>query len=189
MSILRIHKLFGSSHDGWDAFSRTQPSALKLFLLLVVPLSLVPPLMLEYAGQHVGAALFPSTSAQAWSVAALFFLIAELITVPLMAWAIQSVASSKGIASDYHSAFTLAAVAAVPLWISSLVLFSDQVVLIVAMVGLGLAGSVALIFRGVESVLNVEEDLIAFDVAYVVTALGLVAWVLLVMLGLVPALS
>ncbi len=189
MSILPIHKLFISSPEGWNAFARAQPSAIKLFVLLVVPFSLIPPLMLEYAGQHLGAAMFPDTAGQAWSIAALFFLIAELITVPLMAWAIKSVANSKGIDSNYHDAFTLAAVAPVPLWLSSLVLFSDQIVLIMAMVALGVAGSVVLIFRGAGSILKVKEELVAFDIAYTVTALGLVVWVMLVMLGLVPALA
>lgn len=189
MSILQIHKLFVSSHEGWDAFARMQASSLKLFVFLVVPFSLIPPLMLEYAGHHIGAVMFPDTSAQAWSTAALFFLIAELVTVPLMAWAIKSVANSKGVACDYHAAFMLAAVAPVPLWLSSLALFSDQIALIVAIALLGLAASVTLIFRGAESILKVEEGLEAFDIAYVVTALGLIAWALLVMLGLVPALA
>jgi len=189
MSILPIHKLFISSPEGWNAFARAQPSAIKLFVLLVVPFSLIPPLMLEYAGQHLGAALFPDTTGQAWSIAALFFLIAELISVPFMAWAIKSVANSKGIDCHYRDAFMLAAVAPVPLWLSSLVLFSDQIVLIMAMVALGVAGSVVLIFRGAGSILKVKEELVAFDIAYTVTALGLVVWVMLVMLGLVPALA
>jgi len=188
MSILHIHKLFVSS-EGWEEFARMQASSLKLFAFLVLPFSLIPPLMLEYAGQHIGAIIFPDTPGQAWSMAALFFLIAELITVPLMAWAIKSVANSKGIASDYHDAFMLAAVAPVPLWLSSLALFSGQIALIMAMVVLGVAGSVTLIFRGVGSVLKVEEELVAFDIAYTVTGLGLIAWALLVMLGLVPALA
>ncbi|HMA11573.1 MAG TPA: YIP1 family protein [Steroidobacteraceae bacterium] len=189
MSILHVHKLFLSSQQGWDELARTPPSALRLFLLLVLPFSLVPPLMLEYAGHHLGAALFPGAPAQAWSTTALVFLLAELATVPLMAWAIRSVAHSKRIASDYRDAFTLAAIAAVPLWLSSLVLLSGEIVVILAVLALGVAGSVALIFRGVESVLKVEDSLVAFDVAYTVTALGLVAWVVLVMLGLVPALA
>lgn len=189
MSILRIHKLFVSSHREWEEVARMRSSAFKLFVFLVVPFSLVPPLMLEYAGHHIGAAMFPDVSRQAWSIAALFFLIAELATVPLMAWAIKSVANSKGINSDYHDAFTLAAIAPVPLWLSSLVLFSSQIALIIAMVILGVAGSVVLIFRGVESILQVEEGLVAFDIAYTVTALGLIAWVVLIMLGFVPALA
>lgn len=189
MSILHIHKLFASSHEGWDELARSQPSVLKLFVFLVLPFSLIPPLMLEYAGHHIGAVMFPDTTGQAWSMAALAFLVAELITVPFMARAINSVANSKGGISNYHDAFTLAAVAAVPLWLSSLALFSDQIALIAAMLVLGMAGSVVLIFRGVESILKVEEDVIAFDIAYIVTALGLIAWAVLVMLGLVPALA
>ena len=123
MSMLQIHKLFLSSPEGWHDLARSRPSALKLFVLLVLPFSLIPPLMLEYAGHHVGAVLFPDASAGAWSTAAFFFLIAELLTVPLMAWAIKSVANSKGIASDYHATFTLAAISPVPLWLSSLVLW------------------------------------------------------------------
>lgn len=189
MSILHIHKLFASSPEEWDAFAGRQTSAFKLFLFLVVPFSLIPPLMLEYAGQHIGAVMYPDVSGQAWSIAALAFLFAELVTVPLMAAAIKSVADSKGIKSDYHDTFKLAAISAIPLWLSSLVLFSDQVALIIAMITLGVAASVVLIFRGVKGILKVEEGLIAFDIAYTVTALGLIAWVALVVLGLVPAIA
>lgn len=189
MSILHIHKLFASSPEGWELFARMQASALQLFVFLVLPFSLIPPLMLEYAGHHLGAVMYPDTSGQAWSVAALLFLMAELLTVPLMGSAIKSVAGSKGIRSDYRQAFKLAAISAVPLWLSSLVLFSDQVALIIAMVTLGVAGSVVLILRGVKTILKVEEGLIAFDIAFTVTGLGLIAWVALVMLGLVPAVA
>lgn len=189
MSILQIGKLFVSPHEGWDDVVRIHPSVFKLFFLLVVPMSLVPPLMLEYAGHHYAAILFPNTSAQTWSAAALFFLIAELLTVPLMAWGIKAVSDSRGGHSSYADAFTLAAIAPVPLWLSALALFSDNVLLIAGVVGLGLIGSVLLIFRGVEGILGIEEDAMAFDLAYIVTALGLIAWVLLIMLGLVPAIS
>lgn len=189
MSIPQLGKLFVSPHEGWDELVRIHPSVFKLYALLVVPLSLIPPLMLEYAGHHYAAALFPTASPRTWSIAALFFLVAELLTVPLMAWGIHAVANSRGIMSRYRDAFTLAAIAPVPLWFSALALLSGNIVFIVGVVGLGLIGSVLLIFRGVEGFLGVQEDAVAFDLAYIVTALGLIAWVLLVMLGLVPAAS
>jgi hypothetical protein len=189
MSILQIHKLFTSSQGGWDAVAQTRPSALRLFVLLALPCSLIPPLMLEYAGHHVGAVLFPGTPRMAWSMAAFFFLLAELMTVPLMGWAIRAAARSKGIATSEHEAFVLAAIVPIPLWLSSLVLFYDQVFVIMAGLALGLAGSIVLIFRGVQSILKVEEELVAVDIAYLVTALGLIAWGLLVMLGLIPTLA
>lgn len=189
MSILRLHELFLSTPDAWLELSRTRPSARKLFLLLVLPVSLIPPLMLEYAGHHIGSLLFPAAPAQAWTAAALAFLLAELATVPLMAWAIKSIAESKGIASDYRDAFLLAAIALVPMWLASLVLFSEQLPLVAITLALGVAGWTVLIFRGVKSVLRVEEGLIAVDIAYTVTALGLIAWVVVVLNGLIPLLS
>ncbi len=189
MSILNMGKLFISPHAGWDELARIHPSVFKLLGLLVVPLSLIPPLMIEYAGHHYAVTLFPTVSAQAWSAAALFFLVAELLTVPLMAWAISAVSHSRGIRSSYRDALTLASIAPIPLWFSALALFSSNIVVIAGIVGLGLVGSVLLIFRGVEGLLGVEEDVVAFDLAYVVTAMGLIAWILLIMLGLVPAIG
>lgn len=189
MSVLQLHKLFLDAPDAWLELSRTRHSARRLFLMLVLPVSLIPPLMLEYAGHHIGSLLFPAAPAQAWTTAALAFLLAELATVPLMAWAIKSIAESKGIACDYGDAFLLAAIALVPMWLSSLVLFSAQLPLIAAMIALGVAGWALLIFRGVKSVLKIEESLIAVDIAYTVTALGLITWVVAIMLGLVTLLS
>ena len=49
----------------------------------------------------------------------------------------------------------------------------------------GPVGSVMLIFRGVKGILKIEED----AVAYIVAAMGLIAWVPLIMLGLAPAIG
>lgn len=189
MSILPMHKLFLDTPDAWQALASTRLSACRLFLMLVLPVSLIPPLMLEYAGRHIGPVLFPDAPAQAWTTAALVFLLAEFATVPLMAWAIKSIAGSKGIVSSYRDSFMLAAIAPLPMWLSSLVLFSEQLVLIALMLALGVAGWVVLVFRGVKWVLKVEEGLIAFDIAYTATALGLITWVAVILRGIIPALS
>ncbi len=189
MNMMHIHKLFDSSLEGWDDVARIHPTVMKLFGLVVLPLSLIPPLMLEYAGRRFGATLYPDTAARTWDIVALLFLVAELLTVPLMAWGIKLVANSGGIVSDYHEAFTLAAIAPIPLWLSALGLFSGNLFVIVGLVALGLAGSVVLIFRGMEGMLKVKEGLLAFDMAFIVTALGLIAWMLLIMLVLVPIVS
>jgi len=189
MSIAQLYKLFLDTPDAWQALAEIRPSAPRLFLMLVLPVSLIPPLMLEYAGHHIGPLLFPNAPAQAWTTAALVFLLAELATVPLMAWVIKSIAESKGIVSGYRDTFMLAAIAPLPMWLSSLVLFSEQLPLIAFMLALGVAGWVVLIFRGVKSVLKIEEGLIAFDIAYTATALGLITWVAVILRGLIPLLA
>ena len=183
MNILRFHKLFLFSHEEWRGVAGCPPPALKLFILLVLPFAPVPPL------RHAGAAMFPNVPDQEWGVIALLFMLGEVATVPLMAWAIRSVAAGKGVRSRYYDTFLLAVVAPAPLWLSSLALFFEQFALVVFLGLLGLAGFVLLVFRGVKNILGVSEGLIAFEIAYTVTALGLIAWGALAMLGLLPALS
>ena len=189
MSVTHVLKLFSSSQEGWNDLIRIHPSVFRLAALMVLPLSLIPPLMLEYAGRHYLGSLFPQVSVLAWSLAALAFLLAEWLTVPLIAWGIRSVANSRGIPCRYDDAFTLAAIAPIPMWLSALVLFASNTAVILVVALAGLAASVVLIFRGVEGILKVEEDVVAAQIAYVVTAMGLIAWVLLTMLGLVPAMG
>lgn len=188
MNILRFHKLFLFSHEEWRGLAESRPEALKLFILQVLPFALVPPIMLEYASRHAGAAMLPNVPDQEWGVIALLFMLGEVATVPLMAWAIRSVAAGKGIHSRYYDTFLLAVVAPAPLWLSSLALFFEQFALVVFLGLLGLAGFILLVFRGVKSMLGVSEGLIAFEIAYTVTALGLIAWGALAVLGLLPAL-
>src|SRR3569832_1773068 len=99
MSILHIHKQFTSPH-GWSTLSQTQPTTHKQNNQQNQPKTQKPPQKHKNTNQQDGTLLFPDTPGMAWSLAALFFLMAELLTVPLMAWTIKSVARSKGIESS-----------------------------------------------------------------------------------------
>lgn len=186
MSALHLFQMFTRSHEGWNEIAVIHPSVMRLFVFLVVPLSLVPPLMLGYIGRQGLLGDLPYAGAQNWNATVAVFLIAELLSVPLMAWGIRFLAGVRQVRCDYHDAFTLAAIAPVPLWLSALGLFAANRSVAVAAALIGLAASVVLIFRGVEGVLKVEEDVVAFDIAYRVTALGVGAWVALMLLLLSP---
>lgn len=186
MSTLHIPQMFTRSHKGWDEIAGIHPSVVKLFIFLVTPLSLVPPMMLEFVGRQGILGSLPYAGAQNWNVAVAVFLIAELLTVPLMAGGIRFMAAVREVKCDYHDAFTLAAIAPVPLWLSSLGLFTGNMAVAIGVALVGLAASVVLIFRGVEGILKVEEDVVAFDIAYRVTALGMFAWIVLLLIVLSP---
>jgi len=186
MSTLHIRELFTSSHRGWDEIGVIHPSVVKLFVFLVIPLSLVPPMMLEYVGRNGVLGNLPYGGAQNWNATVVAFYLAELLSVPLMAWGIRTMAAIREYTCDYHDAFTLAAIAPVPLWLSALGLFSGSQAISVGVALLGLVASVILIFRGVEGILRVKEDVVAFDIAYRVTALGVSAWIAFILLGLSP---
>jgi len=120
MSLLNYTKMPFSFHDGWDKVGVVHPSVLRTFLLLVLPFSLIPPAMLLYAGSHHASVYLMDATFSRWQEVALVFLIAELLTVPLMGWILQSIASVHKMSVDFKDTFLLAAIVAVPMWLSSL---------------------------------------------------------------------
>lgn len=88
-----------------------------------LPLSLLPPTMICYTDESMGDVFVPGVTPAQWHVAAGIFFLAELFTGPIMVWLIHLVARVNNAATDYCACFTLAAIAPVPMWLSSLILF------------------------------------------------------------------
>jgi len=185
MSLLKMPSMIFSSSGGWDELIRVPPTIARTFLRLVLPLSLLPAAMIYYAGGHHGDVFIPGVSAAQWRAAAELFLVAELLTVPAMAWLIHLASRVNGVPARYRDCFTVAAIAPVPLWVSALVLFIPSAA-VVAVVGvLALACSLALTYRGVYTLLRMREDLRAMQMATVLTGAGLLAWLVLMQIVLV----
>ena len=184
MSPSQVPKMFLSFHEGWDELIRIHPSISRMFALVVLPLSLLPPAMIYYAGGNYGDVFAAGVSPGQWHTAAGIFFFAELLTVPVMAWLIQLVSRANSIGAAYHECFTLAAIAPIPLWLSSLVLFVPNLVVGVAVGGLALLCSLALTYRGVYALLRMHDDIRALQMATVITGAGLLAWLLLMQIAL-----
>ena len=87
------------------------------------------------------------------------------------------------VTASYHECFTLAAIAPIPLWLSSLALFVPS--LLINMVGiLALFGSTGLIYHGVYALFHMRENLQALQMATVIAGAGLFAWLVLVQIVL-----
>lgn len=186
MDLIQYPRMLWSSHEGWDKLARARLAPRQMFRWLVLPMSLLPPLMIVYASTHIGPAYFPEVATPVWWLVALQFFALQLLVVPLMAWAIQNLAKSHGGSGTYHDAFNVAAVAPVPLWLSSLVLLQNEIWLVIVIPVLALGASAALIMRGVEGLLKVDEDLDATDLAVTVIALGALVWFILIGFTLIP---
>lgn len=186
MSWMELPRMIVSSHAGWDRVERTHPSARAIFLRLVLPMSLLPPLMILFAASHVGAERYPGVMFETWALLAAAFLVLELLSVPAMAWIIRMVASDKGARADEHDAFMVAAIAPVPLWLSSLVLLQSQMWLIVVVPLVAMAASAGLIRHGVERMLHVDEEVDAEELSMIVITIGMLAWMTLIGIILLP---
>lgn len=185
MNALQLPKMVVSFHAGWDDLVRIHPSVVRLFAWVVLPLSLLPPAMIAYAGSRYGDVFVPGVSAAQWRAAALIFLAAELLTVPVVAWLIRAVARMNDVKADYHACFTLAVVAPIPLWLSSLTLLVPNLIVGVIVGGLAMCASFGLIYHGVYALLRMSDDVRAFQMASVVAGMGLLMWLLLMQIVLV----
>ena len=178
-----------SSSIGWQQLRTGHPTVQRLFLGLVLPFSLIPAIMLLYAGYSHGQTLVPGSVLSQWEIAAAVFLLAELITVPLMARLLRDVLGDGAAFSDCYA---LAAYAAIPLWLSSLGLFSSSLPLVMTIAAFGLIAAFTTLFHGLTAFFGPREDEVTSQYhAYLVLAAGACGWLLLVaflalMLGILP---
>jgi hypothetical protein len=185
MSPTQMPKMFLSFHEGWDELIRIHPSMSRMFALVVVPLSLLPPLMIYYAGTYYDDIFSLGVSPGQWQIAAGLFFLAELLTVPAMAWIMHLACRANDVAVEYRECFTLAAIAPIPMWISSLVLFVPNLFVCVLTGGLGLLASLAITYRGIYALFRMHEEIRAMQMATVVTGAGLLAWLVLMQIVLI----
>lgn len=185
MNLIQTPKMIFSFHEGWDEVIRIHPSIARLFALVVLPFSLLPPAMIYYAGGNYGEVFAPGVSPAQWHAAAAIFFVAELLTVPVMAWLIHLIVSkTDNVDADYHECFTLAAIAPIPLWLSSLALFVPSLLVNIVIGVVALFCSAGLIYHGVFTLFRMSENLRALQMATVITGAGLFAWLLLMQIVL-----
>jgi len=184
MTLLQMPTMIFSFRSGWDELIRIHPSIARLFALMVLPLSLLPPAMIYYAGGNYGDVFVPGVSPGQWQAAAGIFFVAELLTVPLMAWLMHLACRANDVPAGYYECFTLAAIAPIPLWLSSLVLFIPNLAIGVVVGAVALGCSLALTYRGVYALFRMHEDVRALQMAAVLTGAGLLAWLLLMQIVL-----
>jgi len=179
MDVMQFPRMVISSQEGWDTVERARPPMDRMFRRLVLPLSLLPPLMILLAAGGVGAEVFPEARFSNWLIAAVLFFVAEHFSVPIMANSIRLASIAKDGSGDLDDAYAVAAIAPVPLWLSSLAVLFGSVWFTVA-VGLAALGASAMLIRhGVDRLLGVHEGVEASEVAMQVVSFGVLTWLVL----------
>ena len=184
MSLMSLAKLPLSADKGWPQLARLHPGILRVFLLLVLPLSLLPPAMLYYAGTHYPEVLGQAARAKNWTEVAAIFFMAEWGTYLLMGWLIRQVGASHALTVDQRDAYLLAAIAAVPLWLSSLGLVVPNLAFNATVSTLALGLSCALLYQGLQALGRTRDEVVATGIVQIVIGAGLIAWALLLVLAL-----
>lgn len=184
MNLSSLAKLPLTADEGWPDLARLYPTVGRTFLLLVLPLSLLPPAMLYYAGTHYPEVLGAGALAKNWAQAAAAFFAMEWATYLMMGGLIRRVSGSHGLRIDAQEAYLLAATAAVPLWLSSLGLLVPSLAFNATVSTMALALSCAVLYQGLQALGRTREQLVAAGIVQIVIGAGLIAWALLLVLAL-----
>jgi hypothetical protein len=164
---------------------RSHLSVLKMFLFYAVPLSVIPPAMIYYAGTMYGANILPAMEGVQLQTIGIVFFIVELAMTFLVAYFIQRLGEVIDIKPAFEDCYKLAVVVPTPLWLAPVFLFIPSFMLNLTTGAAALILSGILIFYTVPDILKVEEEGHAMLLSGSILAAGLVAWAAMMYLTLI----
>ncbi len=185
MSLVNLFWLFFVPTKGWRHLIQARYSMHRLYLLHVVPLSLIPPLFIYFAAGNYAGDLLPVLSKTQLLLVALILFIVELVAVPLMGLLLRQLAEIAEVHPSYHDAFTLAAVAPTPLWLMPIVFLIPDMLINLLALTMALMATVGFIYYGIPSVFRIKERGHAMLLIGAVFTAGIIAWAFLMVVTLV----
>ena len=176
-----MRQLHFDDFHGWDYLSTERVTANAVFLLYALPLSLVPPLMLYYAGTHYQIEYLSLLKGDLLQTVCGIFFLAEQAMLFLMAAAVQRIGetllSPTGeFEPSYENSLKLSAIGATPMWLAPLVLFVPNLTIALLVAPLALIASAAMIFQGTPAIFGIEERTRAALYSTAIVFAGIVGW-------------
>ncbi|WP_447044097.1 YIP1 family protein [Vreelandella sp. H-I2] len=178
MNVVTLFKLPFSHRAGWRELQASAPSIPLLAWLVVLPLSLLPPVMLYFAGTHYDDTFMIGFAEREWRFITTIIFLAELLSFFIMGWLIHAVVSgTEELSITYQDAYLIATFAPLPLFISSLVLLIPNLFFNIAVILTALAISCSLIYHGLQALCTHKEfDVITISVTYTIMAASALGW-------------
>lgn len=187
MLMSHIPGMLVSEKTGWEEIDRSHFSARWFFKSLVMPMALLPPVLYAYAERVYPGAVFPlsvpALTPLQLTVSGVVFYAVQLVMVGYMAMLIQRMSVGRDHDPGYDSAYALAAIAPVPLWLASLSLLVPSLPFVLAVGAAAWVASILLIRHGVRPLLHIADEKTAHYVANMVTGVGIVAWIALLVVS------
>lgn len=169
----------------WDTVMRSHLSILKMCLFYAVPLSVIPPAMIYYAGITYSGNMLPVMEPVQLQTIGVVFFIVEIVMTFLVAYVIQRLGQVIDMKPAYEDCYKLAIVVPTPLWIAPVFLFIPSFMLNLTIGAAALMLSGILIFYSVPRTLKVEEEGHAVLLSGSILSAGLIAWVSIMLLTLI----
>lgn len=176
MNPLTLFKLFFTPTKGWEDLMASRPSMHRLYMLHVMPFSLIPPLMIYIAGNKHSELFFDLLPGNKLIIVAIAFFIVQLAIVPVMASILRQLAEIAEAHPSYKDAFILAAVAPTPLWMASLFLVVPNILVNIAITSVAMMAAAGFIYYGIPTVFKIKEQGHALLLFGAILMAGVTAW-------------
>lgn len=179
MTPATIFKLFFKPTQGWESVLKSQPSIHGLYLLHVIPFSLIPPVMIYLSSKKHGDALFDLiqlVSGKKLIFVAVALFLVQIVVVPAMASIIRQLSEVAEVHPTYKEAFIIAAIAPTPLWLSPVFLFIPDIAINLMVTTIALMASAGFIYYGIPVIFKVKDEGHALLLFGAVLMAGVIAW-------------
>ena len=121
MNTITLLKVLFTPAASWPDIIKVRSSTIKILLMLVLPSMLLPPIMLQHAGEHYPS-LIPALVGKSGALYTPFLFFLEAITFVVVIYQIKNISNTYGVNIGYYEAFILASVSIIPFCISFLTL-------------------------------------------------------------------
>lgn len=169
---------------GLENVAHAHLSVAKLFFLYALPLSIIPPLMLFYAGSMYRETLLPELTTPHLQTIGVAFFATEIVMLFAMAAIVQRIGAVIELHPSFEDCFKLAVIAPTPLWLAPLFLLIPSFMLNLTVGSLALVAAGALIYYSVPEVLKVEDKGQAMLLSGWICTAGMVGWAAMMYLTL-----
>ena len=178
MRVLTFLKLPFNHREGWKELQASYPSIPLLAWLVVLPMSLLPPVMLYYAGTHYGDAFMAGFADREWRFITTIVFLAEILSFFVIGWVIYAVVNGTDeLSISYRDAYLLAALAPLPLFVASLSLLVPNLFFNVVVIFSGLGISCSLIYHGLQALcMHQEFNVATISATYTIMAASALGW-------------
>ena len=132
-----------------------RPNTGKIILAYIMPFSLLTPAMMAVATQQ--SDLFNKALLnQNMYIMGLALFVLQMISLPLMAWAVKSLADMVMVKASFRDSLLIMAISATPFWLVSLFYLIPSLQFNMLMYGIAAVLASVLVYLGVKNILSVQ---------------------------------
>lgn len=169
---IRMLRYVTHHSETWHALAEEKPSILQMLLLYVIPMSIIPPLMLNLVVRDHPKVFMDILPGDRLVIVGIIMYLALVFGVIIMAWISKLLAEMVDIKPSYRDAFLVIAVATTPFWAVSLFYLVPNMTVNLVMHGIAGIASIALVYQGIKSIFRLNRRGAA---AMLTTAIGCTA--------------